>query len=193
VVPGNRRAMDDPQRLSASVLDLVLLLSRGHCGAVFSLTERAPLLVASHALHHEALAAGLATWHTRQADLARGAVLYQPAALAIPVMADQQLLGYVHVDAPDPTFRFLDSQLATFTEILLRALRAVSLGTGGPPGPILGLGWTVDAERARLLRLLEEQEWNLSRVARELGVQRQTIYNWLERLGIERKKVPKTT
>jgi hypothetical protein len=191
VEPGNHLA-DEPQRLSESVLNLVLLLSRGHCGAVFSMAQRAPVLVASHALHHEALAAGMALGQTRQDELAQGEVLYRPAFLAIPVTVAPRLLGYVHIDAPDPAFRFLEAQLATFTQILERALRAVTDTGAAQPGPVLGLGWTVDAERARLLSLLEGQEWNIARVARICGVQRQTIYNWLGRLGIDRKKVPKT-
>jgi hypothetical protein len=191
-VGGNTQLGDDPARLSGSVLDLILVLSRAHCGAVFSVVASAPVLVASQGLHHEALAAAVTLWRERQAHLARGDVIYQPAAMIIPVTSTPVILGFLYADAPDPAFRFQIGQLGTFTEILMRAMRAVTCGAG-QPGPILGLGWTVDAERSRLCSLLEAHEWNVARVARICGVQRQTVYNWLERLGIDRKKLPKAT
>jgi Bacterial regulatory protein, Fis family len=47
-------------------------------------------------------------------------------------------------------------------------------------------------QRATLRALLEDHEWNVSRVARVLGVTRMTIYNRLRRLGMERVRVFKT-
>jgi transcriptional regulator of acetoin/glycerol metabolism len=44
-----------------------------------------------------------------------------------------------------------------------------------------------DIERRRLVLLLRRHEWNISRVARELGVTRQTVYNRLQALGIDRE------
>ena len=49
-----------------------------------------------------------------------------------------------------------------------------------------------ELERRQLLTILERSEWNLARAARIMGVTRATIYNRMERLGIERVKVPKT-
>ncbi len=48
-----------------------------------------------------------------------------------------------------------------------------------------------DVERGQLLRLLEQHEWNIARVARLMGVTRRTIYLRLERYGIPRQRVPK--
>jgi DNA-binding NtrC family response regulator len=39
--------------------------------------------------------------------------------------------------------------------------------------------------------LLDHNEWNVSRVARVLGVTRMTIYNRLRRFAIQRQRVPK--
>jgi Bacterial regulatory protein, Fis family len=46
--------------------------------------------------------------------------------------------------------------------------------------------------RRQLETLLHEHEWNVARVARILGVTRVTIYARMERLGIERLRVPKS-
>lgn len=45
--------------------------------------------------------------------------------------------------------------------------------------------------RRQLETLLHEHEWNVARVARILGVTRVTVYARMERLGIERLRIPK--
>jgi hypothetical protein len=48
-----------------------------------------------------------------------------------------------------------------------------------------------EPQNANLVFLLEHNEWNVSRVARILGVTRMTVYNRLRRAGVGRKRVPK--
>jgi transcriptional regulator of acetoin/glycerol metabolism len=48
-----------------------------------------------------------------------------------------------------------------------------------------------EVERRKLIQLLDRHEWNVSRVARELGKTRSTVYHRLEALRIERKRVRK--
>jgi hypothetical protein len=48
------------------------------------------------------------------------------------------------------------------------------------------------ASAVALRALLEEQEWNVTRVARLLGVTRMTVYNRLRRNGVRRERVFKT-
>jgi hypothetical protein len=50
---------------------------------------------------------------------------------------------------------------------------------------------TDNVVRRQLETLLHEHEWNVARVARILGVTRVTVYARMERLGIERLRVPK--
>jgi transcriptional regulator of acetoin/glycerol metabolism len=45
----------------------------------------------------------------------------------------------------------------------------------GPPG------------REELVALLEQEEWNVARVARRTGMERTALYRLMERYGIERK------
>jgi hypothetical protein len=49
-----------------------------------------------------------------------------------------------------------------------------------------------DIQRRKLFLLLEQNEWNISRVARILEVTRRTIYLRLQRYGIPRQRVRKT-
>ena len=44
---------------------------------------------------------------------------------------------------------------------------------------------------ALLQRTLDENAWNVARVARTLGVTRRTIYMRMQRFGIPRRRVPK--
>lgn len=48
-----------------------------------------------------------------------------------------------------------------------------------------------EANKAKLIRVLEANDWNIAKVARELGVTRRTLYMRLAAFGIERKKVPR--
>ena len=41
-------------------------------------------------------------------------------------------------------------------------------------------------EKAHIERILEETDWNISRAARELEIDRQTLYNKMQRYGIKR-------
>ncbi len=50
-----------------------------------------------------------------------------------------------------------------------------------------------EPQNANLVFLLEHNEWNVSRVARILGVTRMTVYNRLRRAGVGRKRVPKVS
>jgi transcriptional regulator of acetoin/glycerol metabolism len=45
----------------------------------------------------------------------------------------------------------------------------------------------------QLAATLARHEWNVARVAREYGVTRTTIYNWMERYAIARQKVKKSS
>jgi len=182
---------ENQQHIAESALELILLLSGAHCGAVFRVSEGEPLLVASQDIHQESLAAGMRVWATRRRDLAAGdGVVYLPTGLVVPV-GPQDRRGYLYADQPEPGFRFSAEQRSAFAEILGRVLASVADTSSPRPLPAVGLRWSVDQDRAMLASLLEEEEWNIARVARMLGVRRQTIYNRLARYKIVRQRVPK--
>jgi len=41
-------------------------------------------------------------------------------------------------------------------------------------------------EKAHILKILEQSEWNISKTARELDIDRQTLYNKMDKYGIKR-------
>jgi transcriptional regulator of acetoin/glycerol metabolism len=75
--------------------------------------------------------------------------------------------------------------------------RIGSADVAPPPGPDAGAGagpasageaslnTLESAERRALLQELQRHEWNLSSVARELGISRNTLYRKLQRLSIK--------
>jgi len=140
----------------------------------------------------------------RRGDLAAGRALYGSASeidpgrkqggfVLAPIFEGEQLAGvlYVETDAP----RFHDpkevSALAQFCRMLGGALQ-------GPAVSLMGLSEFLEqtpsdeVARQQLLTLLERHEWNIARVARAMRTTRTTIYNRLERYGVERRRVAKS-
>jgi transcriptional regulator of acetoin/glycerol metabolism len=68
-----------------------------------------------------------------------------------------------------------------------RAILDTPAALARPPGDTAGcaLNPLESAERSVLLRELERHEWNLSSVARELGISRNTLYRKLQRFDIK--------
>ena len=94
-----------------------------------------------------------------------------------------QVLGliYLQTDAVDQ-------------ELMSEATRSVTaaLGASDELQQIQARNLPKDAERDYLLQRLELHEWNIARVAREVGVTRTTVYARMRRLDIPREKIPKT-
>lgn len=57
--------------------------------------------------------------------------------------------------------------------------------------PFDGNGGMTAAKKEELLSALNLHEWNIARVARATGVTRKTVYERMDRYGIERQRVPK--
>ncbi len=79
------------------------------------------------------------------------------------------------------------SLLATGADIAAADLDLAG-GAGPPPAP---LGPEPERERVELLRLLADEEGNVSRVADRLGISRQALYRRMGRLGIELERRPR--
>lgn len=57
--------------------------------------------------------------------------------------------------------------------------------------PFDGDGGMSTVKKEELLAALNLHEWNIARVARATGVTRKTVYDRMDRYGIERQRVPK--
>jgi hypothetical protein len=170
--------------------------------AAFARDQERMLLVAGRGIAPNVLEAISRTWTSRQVELTAGRALHGSAAemepgrphgvfVLAPVMSANYVSGLLYVQTDETRFNHskdIDA-LAQFSRLL-----SGSLSLAGRSGLDDFLERTPADEVARqqLLVLLERHEWNIACVARALGVTRATIYNRLERHGLERVRIPKT-
>jgi DNA-binding NtrC family response regulator len=105
--------------------------------------------------------------------------------------------GLIYLEGPDPLSVPLVRQAITeLGPLFCTALEIKDMPTSVEAAAIvddyLQATPTEAVRRRQLTTLLNHNEWNLSRVARLLGVTRVTVYNRMRKFGIERIKVPKT-
>ncbi len=207
---------DDPRSLAERTLEVVMALSNGRSGAIFKRDGKAMTLHTSRGIDQAVLDAVQAVWSRQREALEKGEAFYVPdrhserrlpkeqreagatAFVVMPVLAQGELVALLYVDSRDPHFcepHDLD-RLAKLSRIVAKA---VSRPDATPLEPAESV-WRhylertplEDMEREKLLLLLNRNEWNISRVARLMGVTRRTIYMRLARHRIPREKVPKT-
>lgn len=200
---------EEPRRSAERTLNVLVRTFRCRAGAVFSADDR-PKLFVGHAIDEGVLESVKQLWPNRRAALKRGEVVRLDsgslkggeslpavgvAALLFPILSGEDLKGLLYIDGLAPRFGVtMDfKDLAPFLRILSRALSGggaearaegqapVVVGLRAPSGRIA---------REDLLLVLEQNDWNIARVSRALDVTRPTIYQWLERLGIPRRRVP---
>ena len=211
---------DDPRRLAERTLEVVMSLSNGRSGAVFTCSESGESvdLFASRGIDQAVLDAVPAVWKALGDTLRDGQTVYVgdreterrvslpsgdrpgPASFAVvPVFDDETLMALLYVDSAEP--HFCDAhdleRLTKFSRIIAKS---VTEGSSPAEAGRSSEAWQAylertpveDMEREKLLLLLNRNEWNIARVARLMGVTRRTIYLRLQRYGIPRERVPKT-
>jgi transcriptional regulator with GAF, ATPase, and Fis domain len=181
----------------------------GAHAAVFSRDAEGMQLFAARNIDQGALDAGAHAWraHRERLDAGReivvrrgdaeldgalsSALVSREALALVPVSYEGRVVGLVYLDSQRP---LADAQLATarrIADVVGIALRARPTPTAGILADYLERASPDDVQRDQLILQLARNEWNISRVARILGVTRRTIYLRLERFGIERRRVPK--
>jgi transcriptional regulator with GAF, ATPase, and Fis domain len=113
------------------------------------------------------------------------------AAYVVPMRIGESLEGLLYVDCPAPLKK---GQLKAIVQLARLATPAITGALRHSPTVASYLEETTIDEvmRDQLLLMFERHEWNISRVARALGVTRRTIYLRIGRLGIKRQHVRKT-
>ena len=204
---------DQPKRLAERTLEVVMALSNGRSGAVFSRRNERMTLFASRGIDQPVIDAVEAIWARHREALRPGAVLYVPdrdadprfrpgavsdggpaSFAAVPVFEGDALLALLYVDSTTAGFcREEDlERLQKFSRIVAKAVSQPSVPTPEDNWSTLLENTPLrDFEREKLLRALQQNEWNIARVARLLGVSRRTIYLRLQRLDIPRERVRK--
>jgi DNA-binding NtrC family response regulator len=151
-------------------LAYLLAVSQARRGAVLAIVDRAPQLIDTQHLNHDAL------------DRLSAIVRFSPTDVVEP-SGDQRHLYLPFEACGRPYAFFLDEPKRPIRSpgtFLLHV--AQTLGEQASPSQAK----SAEVERAEFLALLEREEWNLSRVARRLSCCRPTVYRMLTRLGIER-------
>lgn len=191
----------DDSRIAEDAFDLFMALALAPRGALFCGTRGGRLsLETSRSLDQLALDLARREWGQAPEALAEGTPMYRQrlerSYLLLPCADGGLVSGLLYVELGLTSRRVPAAHLATFAGILGRALRTRAGLAPAPadPAPVVEAGESLapDAERENLVLLLERNEWNVSRVARLLGVTRMTVYNRLKRYKVPRERVRKT-
>jgi regulatory Fis family protein/GAF domain-containing protein len=208
---------DDPRRLAERTLEVVMSLSNGRSGAVFTHRDGKVTLFASRGIDQHVLDAIQTVWNRFRESFATGETFYAAdlatdrrlkanerggaASLAVvPVFDAEELVALLYVDSLDPHFCTAQDleRMGKFSRILAKAV--ADTDAPEPRNASRSEAWETylertpveDMEREKLLLLLNRNEWNIARVSRLMGVTRRTIYLRLQRYNIPRERVPKT-
>jgi len=172
-----------PRQVADFLLDFVMSLSSAESGAVF-LVGRELSLFSSSGITQAGLDWVKECWERSRQDLRSGSVLSREDDWLVPARQADELIVLVYMRAAKPDYDGI-------VEVTPLLAEAASQGRAAPESsPVdtyLESALQEDIERRRLVLLLRRHEWNISRVARELGVTRQTVYNRLQALGIDRE------
>jgi hypothetical protein len=176
---------DDPRRSADRLLSKMCDVAGAEGGAVLVPQGDNASVFLSYRLSLAGLGSLQIRFQDHRARLAKGEVVSAVGFALAPVSSEgDSQLAWVYLENP----RSVDAK--DLKPFLLGMAKAVgALGeTAGARVPNVN---RADANRANILRILEENDWNIARVSRELGVTRRTLYMRLAAFGIARKKVPR--
>ncbi len=176
---------DDPRRSADRLLARMCGVAGAEGGAILVPQGENATVFLSYRLSLAGLGSLPIRFQDHRARLGKGEVISAPGFALAPIRSDREAqLGWVYLENPK------SADAKDLKPFLLALAKAVeSLGEVGP-APVPNVN-RADANRANILRILEENDWNIARVSRELGVTRRTLYMRLAAFGIARKKVPR--
>lgn len=128
-------------------------------------------------------------WERHEKALRAGRSAGRDRQRLFPLLDRTDLVGAVYVEGAEVEPERIKAFLDVLSRAVLAATDPEALRAFG--ADLLGIG-IERSKREITLASLRQHEWNISRVARELGLTRRTIYLRLTRWGIVRERVPKT-
>jgi hypothetical protein len=175
-------------------LSVLLEMNVARRGAVFAGLGPRLRLVTSRSVDQEVLDTVQMVWARFRPRLEAGKAVAVDGQtwVLLPVMAQRELIGAVYLDAVDPVL-CPESERERLLGLVARAVAEVPPSASGQVWN--GLLETLPANalaREQLRSALENNEWNVARVARLMHVTRVTIYRRIERYGLERKRFAKS-
>jgi hypothetical protein len=176
---------DDPRRSADRLLSKMCDVAGAEGGAVLVPQGDNATVFLSFRLSLNGLGSLPIRFHDHRTRLSKGEVVAAPGFALAPVLGEgDSQLAWIYLENPKTTDA---KELRPFLLGMAKAVGA--LGEAGVARvPNVN---RADANRANILRILEENDWNIARVSRELGVTRRTLYMRLAAFGIARKKVPR--
>ncbi len=205
---------ENPRAIADTVLAAAVATLDARRAAIFVREQEQVVLFTSRSVDQPVLDAVTRIWQDHAASLHEGrpyvVVASQHASVPEPVasaLADAAALAVIPIKAQDRMtgLLYLDGARIGASETLFdatRLARVASVALRLPPSqretPPQLTGAMLDAylertsprdvAREQLLVLLDRHDWNLSQVARILGIARRTMYLRLDRYGIERRR-----
>jgi regulatory Fis family protein len=177
----------DPRLAADRTLGFLIARSRARGGAVLQLREGEPVPFTTRDLAASRLAEAAAVWRSEHPRLVAGKSVQTSSGVMAPLRDEGTLIGALYLE--DVSVFDEDSvsaSLLTLTKAVGSRDHVENLATYLPAVP------ADEILREQMVAALDRNEWNISKVARVLGVARRTVYLRLERYGIPRKRVPKT-
>jgi hypothetical protein len=177
----------DPRLAADRTLGFLIARSRARGGAVLQLREGEPVPFTTRDLSAARLGEIAAVWRTHHAHLVAGRSVHTEGGLVVPLRDEGTLAGALYLEGVAAFDEgAVGASLLTLTKAVGSRDHVENLANYLPAVP------ADEILREQMLAALDRNEWNISKVARVLGVARRTVYLRLERYGIPRKRVPKT-
>jgi hypothetical protein len=178
----------DPHQSADAILAFLMGVNSARAGAVFSL-EGGRRLFVGHGIDEDALDWTAQCWSRNARTLQEGRLARSDDRFLIPILRGDRLAALVYLAAAQV-------DLGSVAEVSGLIFYAVTRSAHQTPAPspveaYLQQTSAKEIERRKLVILLEQHEWNVARVARELQVTRTTVYKRLELFGIVRKRIAK--
>jgi hypothetical protein len=176
----------DPRLAADRTLGFLIGRSRAKGGAVLQLREGEPVPFTTRDLPAARLADTALLWRDQGQALVAGKTVRTLTGIMVPLRDEGTLVGALYLeDVGDFDETGVGASLLTLTKAVGSRDRVETLATYLPTVP------ADEILREQMVAALDRNEWNISKVARVLGVARRTVYLRLERYGIPRKRVPK--
>jgi len=177
----------DPHRSAEAILAFLMGVNGAAAGAIFSI-EGGRRLFSAYGIDEDAL-----DWTAQCCDrsaktLHEGKLVRSDDRFLVPILRGDRLAALVYLATTQVDLGSI-SEVSALISDAVRSRRQPSA-----PSPVevfLQQTPQKEIERRKLVVLLEQHEWNVARVARELQVTRTTVYKRLELFGIVRKHVAK--
>lgn len=167
----------DPAAATDTLLRYVCQRHAAAGGLVIALKGRERIVRAVSSLDLTRVGAVQKLWNAEEGTLRSGRRVVTDTHAIFPLMNAGELVGALVLDDAK---QLEPDRMGAFLVALAKAVTAAA----APARPRVDHG-------ALLQRTLDENAWNVARVARTLGVTRRTIYMRMQRFGIPRRRVPK--